>query len=241
MQSSTTEKPQARRVDASAEKMKRADKILQATRYTREANPAIAALVDFAAQNPGLDPRNYFDPKFDRDGNGRAAFNEERANITADFRRFRLALAEASQEGVSDADVIAEAPSAFSGRLEWLCPTTHADLKSGIGWSYCTGQYFPTEYRKAAATLLEYALAKVRRERPPVKQMPRTIAELKARNKENGGHYFDASTMRFFRSKIESGILSGCYFVTSEQFDDDTPRKYSLRRFDDRPSINSAS
>lgn len=46
------------------------------------------------------------------------------------------------------------------------------------------------------------------------------------------GHYFFApSTMRFFRSKIASrSIINGKYFVTSEQFDTDAPRLYTIRR-----------
>lgn len=42
-------------------------------------------------------------------------------------------------------------------------------------------------------------------------------------------HYFSRSTMRFFRAKVESGLLYGRFFVTSEQFNDASPRLYSVR------------
>jgi len=66
-----------------------------------------------------------------------------------------------------------------------------------------------------------------------------TISEIKAANKEKGGHYFDPETMRFFNSKTESSVYSGpggVFFITSEQFVGSNgiadPRKYSVRRFD---------
>ncbi len=45
-------------------------------------------------------------------------------------------------------------------------------------------------------------------------------------------NFFARDTMRFFRSKIESGPLigpGGIYFLTSEQFDDEFPRLYTVR------------
>lgn len=45
--------------------------------------------------------------------------------------------------------------------------------------------------------------------------------------------------MRFFNTKIESGILQGKYFITSEQYNDDSPRKYTVRAFDDEGSVHT--
>ena len=48
-----------------------------------------------------------------------------------------------------------------------------------------------------------------------------TIAEIKRENKKAGQHFFDADTMRFFDSRIESSAMRGherYYFITSEQF-----------------------
>ena len=54
------------------------------------------------------------------------------------------------------------------------------------------------------------------------------------KNRTNGtGHWFDAGSMRFFRSRIGKArrCLSGIwYFVSSEQFDDHTKRMYSVRK-----------
>lgn len=205
----------------------RAKALLDSTTYTEANAPAISALVAFASQNSGIDPRNYFSDW--RDSAGRRAFAAEQKSISADFARFRDALREASVEGVTDADVIAEAPHAFSGRLEW----------SPQGWSYTKCQYFPTEYRKAAAIVLEYATRRVRGARPPAKRAPATITELKALNKENGGCWFDRGSMRFFNCRIESPILGGRLFVSSERQDDEHKRLYTVRSFDDKGSIDT--
>ena len=47
------------------------------------------------------------------------------------------------------------------------------------------------------------------------------------------GHWFEKSTMRFFRSRVaQYGYQGpgGVYFVSSEQFDAQSPRLYSVRR-----------
>lgn len=219
----------------------RAKSALATAGYPINENSAIAQLVAFAAQNSGIDPRNYFSDF--RDTNGRRAYSQESRSISEDWRRFKSALFVAGLEGVTDADVIAEAPHAFSGRLEWAkhqhTPMS-AKANGGEGeWNYCTGQYFPTEYRKAAATLLEYATRKVRQARPPEKRCVSSIAELKALNEQNGGTWFDRSNVRFFGTKIESEIIRGKYFITSEQQDDDKPRRFTVRSFNDEGKINT--
>ncbi len=63
------------------------------------------------------------------------------------------------------------------------------------------------------------------------------IAKIKQTNQEHGFHFFDSSTMRFFRSRVLSQTFEGkdtVYFVTSEQFvgsEYTAPRKYTVRRF----------
>lgn len=120
--------------------------------YGVASGSAIAQLAAFAAQPPALERGNY-----GFDANGRKAFAEESRKIAGDWRRFKRALIDAGAVGVTDADVIAAAPDAFSGRLKWVAG----------GWEYCTGQYFQTEYRKAAAAVLEYAARTIRRNREP--------------------------------------------------------------------------
>lgn len=209
--------------------------------YDPSANPAIGKLVEFAAQNPGLEFGNY--GQWD-------AYNQERASITRDWKRFLKALRAASDAGVTDADVITEGTRAFSGRLEWKTSSTvwegqtpnctKREEPAEGHWEYTTGQYFPTEYRKAAATVLEYATRAHLQAQPPTKKATiRTIAELQELNIANGGCWFSKDTIRFFRTRIESGILYGHYFISSEQREDDTPRKFTVRSFDDEGGIDT--
>ncbi len=45
--------------------------------------------------------------------------------------------------------------------------------------------------------------------------------------------------MRFFKSRILPTVYGGRYFVTSEQFNSDTPRRYTVRRVEDNGAINT--
>jgi hypothetical protein len=59
-----------------------------------------------------------------------------------------------------------------------------------------------------------------------------TVEDLKRVNAELGEYYFSPDTMRFFRSRVAEGInhtLDGIVFITSEQFDDNSPRLYTIR------------
>jgi len=64
-----------------------------------------------------------------------------------------------------------------------------------------------------------------------------TIDRIQQTNRERGFHFFDLSTMRFFRSRVLSQTFEGnnaVYFVTSEQFvgsEYTAPRKYTVRSF----------
>mgnify|MGYP001156849128 CR=1 FL=1 len=57
-----------------------------------------------------------------------------------------------------------------------------------------------------------------------------TMTDIKRNNKEAGHHFFDRDTMRFFNSRIESGLYKDNTFITSEQFDYNSPREYTIRR-----------
>ena len=46
-----------------------------------------------------------------------------------------------------------------------------------------------------------------------------------------GHHFFDADTMRFWGSKIETDLFENRCFVTSEDNFDQTSRYYNVRRF----------
>lgn len=217
----------------------RAKSALATAGFAVNETSAIAQLVAFAAQNSGIERVNYYDF---RDANrqavrdGRRAFNSEARSITADWTRVKGALIQAALDGVTDADVITAAPMAFSGRLEWV--PERIDPPLDAHWSYCTGQYFCTEYRKAAASVLETAARSKRAARPPETKTVHSIDELKALNRKNGGCWFEPDTMRFFGTRICGGIQFGRFFITSEQ-PPHGGRAYSVRSFDDEGSVDT--
>lgn len=61
------------------------------------------------------------------------------------------------------------------------------------------------------------------------------INQLITTSERLGGHFFDKETMRAFNSRILSDLYrvgdSEGYFVTSERFDYDTPRTYTVRYY----------
>ena len=59
--------------------------------------------------------------------------------------------------------------------------------------------------------------------------MFKTLAQVKAANKAIGNHWFERSTMRFFNSKVETGLLRGRFFITSERMDLTFPKRYTVR------------
>jgi len=50
-------------------------------------------------------------------------------------------------------------------------------------------------------------------------------------SKQNGSHWFDSDTMRFFRSRVSNWDVITGYFITSEK-PQHGARKYSIRRGD---------
>jgi hypothetical protein len=56
-----------------------------------------------------------------------------------------------------------------------------------------------------------------------------TIRDIKAANKAANHHWFEPDTMRFFNSRICRKVLAGGFFVTSERYDCNTPRRYTVR------------
>lgn len=184
------------------------------------------------------------------------AYRSEVYQISKDRKLALAALAEAHSvtgeaNGIMDTLTLLEESfqRAFSGRLEYrrehamamMQTPEHAgydarfavpkkDLETWL--HYTTGQYFPTEYRKAACAVLETYVSSVRAElakNSPRAFTYRTIADVRAANKAIGGHWFDRSSMRFFNSVIESKLINGRYFVTSERIDLDHKKLYTVR------------
>ena len=98
----------------------------------------LRALDAWVRQRPGMDPGNY----------DRAGYRSDSRAITRDLHDYRTLAAAVARSSI-DAKALADAfPRAFSGRLTW----------DGKRLDYCTGQYWPTEYRKAACAGLAQAL-----------------------------------------------------------------------------------
>ena len=69
--------------------------------------------------------------------------------------------------------------------------------------------------------------------------VPITISELKRLNKENGGHWFDKASMRFFNSEIESKLYAGKFFITSERMELNDDKRYTIREVSEGYRINT--
>lgn len=103
------------------------------------------ALSTWVAQRPGLEFGNYGDV---------TSYRSEMRRITAQRHDFDTLLAAVSWRESIDADALRAAfRDAYSGRL------TLVERPDGaVGLDYCTGQYWPTEYRAAACAVLASAL-----------------------------------------------------------------------------------
>jgi len=99
----------------------------------------IDALRAFINQRSGIEFANY--------GNV-TAFRAEQRSITKDLHHARELLRSVELAGGLDGNTLAGAFRAYSGRLSW----------DGARLTYTTGQYFPTEYRRAVCAVCAAAL-----------------------------------------------------------------------------------
>jgi len=104
-----------------------------------ERDQILAALDSWVAQRPGLEFGNYGDV---------SAYRAELRGITKDLHHYRTLRASIAWRVSITAESLTKAFDAFSGLLTW----------DGQRLDYCTGQYWPTEYRKAACAVLARAL-----------------------------------------------------------------------------------
>jgi len=111
----------------------------------------INALYTFANKRPGLEPRNYI--RSWEDIEGHATYRAESRNITKDLNHARALLRRLELSGITAQEILEASKEAFSGRL-----TISATDDGIVKVSYCVGQYFPTEYRKAVASVCARAL-----------------------------------------------------------------------------------
>src|SRR6267142_886734 len=165
-----------------------------------EQNAVFEALKKFINQSPDLERGNY---------DTWQSYFQESNSIKRDGTLARKLLREA-QAYPFNAEKLADAfRAAFSGRLQW----------DGKELEYCTGQYFPTEYRKAASAVLSYYCHAVKPKFVPENgTIFYTSADIERAADRAGSHFFDRSAKRFFRSRILADAFhgkGGCYFVTS--------------------------
>ena len=115
---------------------------------TLSKDTIIELLSAFISQRSGMDFRNYGDIK---------SYRAESRRITQQGKDARE-LMRAVEYSQITADELRAAFSAFSGRLT---------LSDDGRLDYCTGQYFPTEYRAAVCAVLASALWDYHREDYP--------------------------------------------------------------------------
>lgn len=112
----------------------------------------IALLYAWISQRPGLEFGNYGDI---------TSYRAEVRSIGKDLQHARILLGAVERSGITAEQLMAAFPRAFSGRL-----TLEAHPNKPGAWrlSYCAGQYWPTEYRRAACAVLASALWDYKRE-----------------------------------------------------------------------------
>lgn len=101
----------------------------------------IAALYTWIKQRPGLEYANYGDLTSYRTEHSHIARNKRDAEILL----ARVAIADT----ITADDLVMASKSAFCGRLSF---------NDDASIDYCTGQYWPTEYRTAVCVVLASAL-----------------------------------------------------------------------------------
>lgn len=114
---------------------------------TNERDTILAALVKWINQRPGLEFGNYGDVR---------AYRAELRGITRDKKDAEVLLESVSRSQITADDLKKAFESAYMGRLRWDADKRELD--------YCTGQYWPTEYRKAVCAVLSSALWNYHRE-----------------------------------------------------------------------------
>lgn len=99
----------------------------------------------FARQRPGLDFCNYGDVR---------AYRAESRDITRDLHHAETLLSAVQwRDSITADDILQACSGAFSGRL-----TVTESPGRRVTVDYCTGQYWPTEYRRAVCSVLSSVL-----------------------------------------------------------------------------------
>lgn len=121
----------------------------------------LTALSSWISQRPGLDFANYGDVP---------AYRADLRQITKDRHDAeRLLNFVALRESITAEMLLAAFPRGYSGRLS-ISEATNKRGEVSARLEYCTGQYWPTEYRKAACAVLAAAIWDWQRSNMPPSQ-----------------------------------------------------------------------
>jgi len=66
-----------------------------------------------------------------------------------------------------------------------------------------------------------------------------SVDQIKQTNARLGHYWFTPEAMRFFDSRILSRVYGGRLFVSSERFDDESPRRYTIRAVANDGSVST--
>jgi hypothetical protein len=164
--------------------------------FNKAYTNAVVALLDaWVKQRSGLEFANYGDV---------ASYRAEQRSITRDLHHYRAIRSAVAWREFSPEEWV-NAFCSYSGRLT----LTHDANGMPQRLNYCTGQYFPTEYRRAACAVLASLLWTDKRDnmRAPV----RTIVGDQVRETYNGmnaGDYMRDSFKREFGRTIAARWFS---------------------------------
>lgn len=112
-----------------------------------ERQTILNALETFAESRPGIDLRNYGGGM-----DGWRAYRSESRSVTRDLKHARILLRAVERSSITAEAFAAAFRDAYAGRLA----LTYTDNSARL--DYCTGQYYPTEYRRAVCAVLSSAL-----------------------------------------------------------------------------------
>lgn len=116
----------------------------------------LGALHAFICQRPGLETGNYMSGPSDREG--AKAYCAEVRSITKDLREAKALLrAVELAHGITAEHLLHAFKAAYSGRLSIRTELNKANELIPV-LDYCTGQYWPTEYRRAVCAVCASAL-----------------------------------------------------------------------------------
>jgi hypothetical protein len=69
----------------------------------------------------------------------------------------------------------------------------------------------------------------------------KNMTEVRQCNDLYGYHWFERDTMRFFKSRVGNTVYGGKYFISSEQREWNTPRRYTVREALETGNIETVS